>query len=160
MSFQIRRATHEDAEAIIHVHVNSIRTLCANDYTVEQVEAWTGRNFKPELWKQAIDRDFIWVVQSGKDVLGFGHFAVMDEENGEVLGLYFIPPAIGQGLGKKMFAEFVRIANQHHLKRITLHSTITAKKFYEHLGLRQYDSDTTVDMRGVAIPCFPMEIDL
>lgn len=160
MSFIIRRANHADAEAIIHVHVNSIRHVCAKDYTKRQIEAWSGRKFKAELWRQSIDRDFVWVVQHDNDVVGFGHFAVMDDDHGEVLGLYFIPPAIGQGLGKKMFAEFIKLANAYKLKRITLHSTITAKKFYEHLGFHQSGGDTTVDMRGVAIPCYPMEIDL
>lgn len=160
MSFQIRRAIHADAEAIIHVHVDSIRHICAKDYTPEQIEAWSGRKFKAELWKQAMDRDFIWVVEHEKKIVGFGHFAVMDDDSGEVLGLYFIPPAIGHGLGKKMFAEFIKLANAYKLKRISLHSTITAKKFYEHLGFHQNGSDTTIEMRGVAIPCYPMEIDL
>lgn len=160
MNFLIRRANHADAEAIIHVHVNSIRHVCAKDYTSEQIEAWSGRNFKPELWKQAMDRDFIWVIEQDNNIVGFGHFAVMDDEVGEVLGLYFIPQAIGHGLGKKMFAEFIKLANAYKLKRITLHSTITAKTFYEHLGLYQNASDTTVEMRGVAIPCYPMEMEL
>lgn len=160
MNFNIRRAIHADAPGIIHVHVNSIRHVCGKDYTAEQIEAWAGRNFKPSLWEQAIDRDFIWVIEENQQVLGFGHFAVMDNDNGEVLGLYFIPPAIGHGLGKRMFQEFLKVARSHHLKRITLHSTITAKTFYESLGFQQYESDTTVEMRGVAIPCHPMELKI
>ncbi len=160
MNFKIRRAQHSDSQGIIDVHVKSIREVCGKDYTPEQIEAWAGRRFKTELWHQAIDRDYIWVIEADKSILGFGHFAVMDENNGEVLGLYFIPPVIGNGCGRKMFAEFVKVAKEHNLTKINLHSTITAKSFYESLGFHQNGSDTTIEMRGIAIPCYPMEFDL
>ena len=160
MDFIIRRAIHSDAEGIIHVHVKSIREICAKDYSEEQIEAWAGRKFKPELWIQAMDRDFIWVIENDAKIVGFGHLAIMDGESCEVLGLYFIPPALGLGFGKKMFFEFISVANNHHLKNIRLHSTVTARTFYESLGFKQNAGDTTVDMRGVAIPCYPMELSL
>ena len=160
MNFIIRRALHSDSQEIIDVHVRSIREICGKDYTPDQIEAWAGRTFKPELWNQAIDRDYIWVIETDEKISGFGHLAVMDEINGEVLGLYLIPPAIGNGLGKKMIEEFIKVAKDHNLKKINLHSTITAKSFYESLGFHQSGSDTTVEMRGVAIPCYPMELNL
>ena len=40
MNFIIRQARDEDALGIISVHVNSIRNVCAKDYTSEQIEAW------------------------------------------------------------------------------------------------------------------------
>lgn len=160
MAFIIRRAIHSDAEGIILAHVTSIREICAKDYTEEQIEAWAGRKFKPELWVQAMDRDFIWIIENDSKVVGFGHLAVMDEDSCEVMGLYFIPQAVGHGLGKKMFQEFITVARQHHLKNIRLHSTVTARTFYESLGFLQSGSDTTVEMRGVAIPCYPMELSI
>lgn len=160
MDFIIRRAIHSDAEGIIHAHVKSIREICAKNYTSEQIEAWAGRKFNPKLWIQAMDRDFIWVIEHDSQVVGFGHLAIMDAEYCEILGLYFIPPAVGQGLGKKMFQEFIAVAHNHQLKNMRLHSTVTARSFYESMGFRQSAGDTTVEMRGVAIPCYPMELSL
>jgi len=160
MDFIIRRAIHSDAEGIIDVHVRSIREICSKDYTDEQIEAWSGRKFKSELWIQAMDRDFVWIVEHDSKVTGFGHLAIMDQDSCEVMGLYFVPPAIGQGLAKKMFLEFFSVARENRLKLIRLHSTITARAFYESLGFMQSASDTTIEMRGVAIPCYPMELYL
>lgn len=160
MGFIIRRAIHSDAEDIINVHVKSIRDVCAKDYTVEQIEAWAGRKFKPEMWIQAMDRDYIWVIEYDSKVTGFGHLAIMDEETCEVMGLYFVPSAIGQGLGKKIFQEFLSVAKKNQSKKMRLHSTLTARSFYESLGFRQSASDTTIEMRGVAISCYPMELSL
>lgn len=157
MTFSIRRAKHKDAAGIIHAHVSSIRDLCAKDYAPEQIEAWSGRKFRPDLWCQTIDRDFVWVVESNNQILGFGHLALMDVGCGEIMGLYFIPPAVGRGLGKEMFQEMLQIARLNKLEKLTLHATITAKSFYEALGFFQSGSDDSVEMQGVAIPCFPME---
>lgn len=160
MSCLIRRAKHEDAEGIIHSHVTSIRELCSKDYTFEQIEAWAGRKFRAPLWHQAIDRDFVWVVEKDSHVRGFGHLAIMDEENGELMGLYFTPEICGQGLARKLFKEILKVAREHNLNRINLYATITARSFYENLGFVQSDSDTTIEMRGVPIPCYPMQLSL
>ncbi|MBF2004206.1 MAG: hypothetical protein IGS49_01680 [Chlorogloeopsis fritschii C42_A2020_084] len=39
---KIRPATLEDAAAICHVHLTSVRVLCARDYTPKEIEAWIG----------------------------------------------------------------------------------------------------------------------
>ena len=158
MNFSIRRAKHEDAEGIIIAHVSSIRNICSKDYTPAQIEAWAGRKFRAELWCQTIDRDYVWIIEHEGKILGFGHLALMSEELGEIMGLYLIPPAIGKGLAKALFAELFKTCQDNQLKKINLHATITAKSFYETLGFYQSGSDDTIKMQGVAIPCFPMEL--
>lgn len=160
MACLIRRALHGDADGIIQSHVQSIRELCSNDYTPAQIEAWAGRRFRAVLWQQVIDRDFVWVVEEDSEVMGFGHFAVMDEENGELMGLYLRPAACGKGLAKLLFNEILQVAKEHNLNKINLHATITARAFYEKLGFRQSGSDTTIEMQGVPIPCYPMQLSL
>jgi hypothetical protein len=39
---KIRPATLEDAVAIYHVHLTSVRVLCARDYKPKEIEAWIG----------------------------------------------------------------------------------------------------------------------
>jgi putative acetyltransferase len=157
MEIFIRRAKHQDADGIIKAHISSIRNICRKDYSSEQINAWAGRKFRADLWCQTIDRDYVWVIDDGSAILGFGHFAVMSEEVGEVMGLYFTEQALGQGLGKKMFQEMLSIARSNNLKKIILHATITAKTFYEQLGFYQSGSDDAIEMQGVPVPCFPME---
>lgn len=160
MVYDIRRALHSDAEDIIHAHVESIRRICSKDYTPQQIEAWSGRKFRIPLWEDTIDRDYVWVVTYKNKVHGFGHFAVMDNENGEVMGLYLTPEICGKGLAKKLFEEILKIAYKQQLKKINLHATITARGFYERLGFFQSASDTTIEMQGVPIPCFPMTFEI
>ncbi len=153
----IRRARHEDAEHIITAHVRSIRFVCGKDYTPAQIEAWASRLLKASLWCQAMDRDYVWVVDDGTKVQGYGHLAMMSETVGEVMGLYLAPEAIGLGMGKKMFSLIYLEASKHGLTKLQLHSTITAKFFYETLGFKRQGDITSVEIAGTEIPCYEME---
>jgi putative acetyltransferase len=160
MDIIIRRAVHRDANGIIDTHELSIREICSHDYTPEQIQAWANFRLRPEVWCQKIDRDFMWVADCNGESLGFGHFAIMDNEVGEVLGLYLTSQITGKGIAKKIFLEILEVAIKHHLKFIELYSTITAKGFYESLGFKQSAGDTTIDINGMAIPCYPMKLEL
>ena len=160
MTYNIRRARHSDAEGIINAHIKSIRKICSKDYTSAEIEAWSGRKFRVPHWQDTIDRDFVWVIECNNAVQGFAHFAVMDSENGEVMGLYLTPEVCGKGFARKLFTKIFQVASDQKLKKINLHATKTAKSFYEHLGFLQTSSDTTIEMQGVPIPCFPMEFDI
>ncbi|WP_408097523.1 GNAT family N-acetyltransferase [Peredibacter sp. HCB2-198] len=157
MMINVRRALHSDAQNIIDSHVRSIREICFKDYTPEQIEAWAGRKFKPELWWQTIDRDYVWVVEVNSQVRGFAHLAFMDKDTAEVLGLYLAPEAKGLGAGKTLFNILRSEAKSQGVKKLQLHATLTAKTFYETFGFIQTAGLDSVEMRGVDIPCVPME---
>lgn len=158
--YRIRYAQHTDALDIIHVHRGSIRDICSKDYTPEQIEAWAGRKFKPELWCQTIDRDYVWVVELNSEVVGFGHLAIMSETTAEVMGLYFLDVLRGKGAGKNLLNIMNEVAISQMVKKIELHATITAKSFYESQGFAQMPGKCSVEMQGVDIPCYPMEKNL
>jgi GNAT superfamily N-acetyltransferase len=160
MNYLIRRAKHSDSEGIISAHVTSIRETCSRDYTQQEITAWSGRKFQPHLWCQVMDRDFVWVIEADRKVEGFGHFAIMDETAGEVMGLYLTPVIQSKGYGRSLLKEMIKVAQTHHLKKVNLFSTKTAKRFYEALGFFQNGSDTSIEMQGVPIECYPMRLDV
>lgn len=72
------------------------------------------------------------------------------------MGLYFTPEARGLGMGKNLLQTMKNEAEKNGLSELQLHATITAKSFYESHGFKQSAGDTSIQMRGVEIPCFPM----
>ena len=160
MSFFVRRAEHKDAGGIIQAHRRSIRELCAADYTPEQIEAWAGRNFKEELWRATIDKDFVWVVSDASPAIyGFGH---LQEKEGAayIAGLYFVPELKGKGFGREIFSLMVAECQKRSLAKLKLHSTKTALAFYQHLGFQALGPETSIRLGGEAIPCYEMECPL
>jgi GNAT superfamily N-acetyltransferase len=153
----IRRARYQDAAGIFLSHQESIRQHCSKDYTQAEILAWTDRYFRPSLWHQSIDRDFLWVVEENQRILGFGHFAVLLENAGEIMGLYLLPEAIGRGLGREMFKQFITVAKENCVHVIELQSTLTAESFYVQMGCLPTGPSETIEMRGVPIPCIPMK---
>lgn len=157
--FLIRRANSSDAEGIIGAHLSSIKNVCSKDYTKVQIEAWArGRNEKPEFMRQAIQRDFVWVVESQLRILGFSQLAIMDDENAEVMGLYLMPKALGQGLGKELLHQILEVCRDRKLKSLSLLSTLTARKFYEGHGFVLQLPVTTILIQNVPVPCYAMEL--
>ncbi len=156
MSYGIRRAKPEDALEIIDSHVRSIREVCSSDYNAEQIQAWSGGDFSAEHWHKTILSDFVWVIEVGARVRGFGHMSILDANVAEVMGLYFAPEAKGLGGGKELMQIMSREAKARGIASLRLHSTLTAKPFYESFGFRQIEGNCEIKIGGVQIPCYPM----
>jgi len=74
MNFKIRRGSHTDAAGIIDAHRCSIRKVCSDDYTEEQINVWSGRDFKEEVWREIMDKDTVEViVDASEAIFGFCH---------------------------------------------------------------------------------------
>lgn len=154
--YKIRRARHEDAEGIIDSHSRSIQEICKDDYTPEEIKAWSSRKQKPISWCQSIERDFIWVVEKNNKVEGFGHLALMSEVSSEVLGLYLSKEVIGLGAGRDLFHLMKTEAEFHSIIQIELLATLTAKAFYQRMGCKEVPGIKSILIGGVPIPCIPM----
>lgn len=160
MTITIRKAREEDSRAIYDSHQSSIRNICINDYTIEQVEAWAGRKYDPDRWSKTIQRDYVWVVEVDHEVHGFGHFRILDQNIGQVNGLYFDERARGHGAGRLIFQKMKEVAELKGLKKIVLQSTVTSKGFYEKIGFTCTGLKGQLEIRGQSIEYHPMEMIL
>ncbi len=152
----IRKAVHQDAALIIQAHIRSIREICAADYTPEQVAAWSGRDFKVSRWCESMDRDQVWVIANEQqDIFGFGHLMFPAEGEAYVAGLYFVPEAKGQGLGKQMMELILAEARLRQVKLIKLDGTKNAVQFYLAAGFVAGEC-SSVTMSDQKIDCVKM----
>jgi putative acetyltransferase len=152
----VRRATVDDAEAICDLHICSIRGLCANDYTPEQIEAWAGRK-KPELYSRAMTEGgetmFVAVDEQGR-IIGFAAFKAA-----EIYGLYVAPEAIRRGVGSELLDAAEAAMRLSGVAVVRFRSTLTALSFYQRHGY-QHGDDAISRMGGVDIPCVWMSKNL
>ena len=156
----IRKAVKEDARLIIQAHIRSIREVCSSEYTVEQVKAWSGRDFQVSRWQQTMDHDHVWVISNDqKEIFGFGHLSFPTEEEAYLAGLYFVPEVIGLGFGKQMMELMLNEVNKRQTKMIKLNATKTALKFYLKAGF-SVDETSFIMMSDQKIDCINMHLQL
>lgn len=134
----IRRATDADAEAITPVHVASIRTLCANDYTQQRIDAWAGWKSPDKYRKAMAAGELFFVAEVDGRVVGF---SVLFGD--EVKAVYLHPDRVGQGLGRKLLEAVEAEARSAGVTELKLTSTLTAVPFYEACGTRRATSTST-----------------
>lgn len=147
----IRLARPADASHIRDVHVASVHTLCAKDYTPEQLTAWTDR--EPEAYRTRMDQPdgAFLVAEWGKKIVGFS--SLLGEE---VLSLYVHPDHAGRGVGGALMDAIEEAARKKGVVVLRLNSSLTAVPFYEKRGYRNVRPSLFHLPNGVDIPCFAM----
>lgn len=149
----VRKAQPEDAEAICHVHFASVRTLCVNDYTPEQIEAWVG-NLTPEGHRNAIEKKSEIMFVADKKGIITGFYSLFDNE---VRAVYVHPDYVHQGVGKLLLEAVEKEAVYQHIEKLQLSASTNAQSFYQACGYKVVEHSFHTLRSGVQIPCVYME---
>jgi peptidase E/ribosomal protein S18 acetylase RimI-like enzyme len=157
----IRRAARCDAAGIHAAHDRSIRTIASRDYSAEQILAWTCRGFdavEASRLQDEIRHDPMWVIEVAGRILGYAHLKTPFDSapNVYLQSLYLTPEAAGQGLARKLMRLVEREGVRRGAPAVVLHSSKTARGFYEKLG---YELTGPLDyhmVSGVNLERWPM----
>ena len=68
-NLKIRDATLEDAKELLEVHIRSIREICSDDYTDEQISAWSDPK-TDESYHEPISKGCFWVAEFDGKIVG------------------------------------------------------------------------------------------
>ncbi len=136
----IRKASPADLEAIWRLHVSSVRSLAADHYAPEQIEAWVG-NMGPALYRPVVQRGRIWVVllrtpsaaEKGGELVAFGQ---LSPDHGELEALYVTPERAGRGVGRRLLRHLESRARGAGRVQLHLSASQNAVAFYRRQGYR------------------------
>jgi len=148
MSFNIRRAQPEDADAACRVLRRSIEECCADDHKRDPkiLSAWLA-NKTPEnvgLWFGSTG--YAVLAERAGGIVG----VAMLSGSGSVVLNYLISEARYQGIGRAMLAALETEALQRGFSKIELTSTATAHQFYLRNGYS--DTGTNGSAFGMSAP--------
>ena len=129
-NLKIRDATLEDAKELLEVHIRSIREICSNDYTDEQISAWSDPK-TDESYHEPISKGCFWVGEFDGKIVGFSQIIPADNE---VLAVYVHPEYLRKGIGRKLLERMELEAERLGLEFLQMDSSVTAKAFYESAG--------------------------
>lgn len=115
---------------------------------------WAGQF---EITPNLLARDWTCVARDGNRALGF---AVVDDEQSELVHLWVLPEAQRRGIGRHLLAAAVDEARKRGLAALRIESDPNAAVFYESCGARRV-GERTAPMPGMPERVLPiMVIDL
>lgn len=149
----VRQAQLKDVEQICLVHIASVRVLCANDYTPNQIEAWVGK-LTPKRHLEAMEEtgEIMFVASKSQAIIGFSSLF----EN-ELCAVYVHPDYARQGVGTMLLNAVETEAISQNIEKLEFSASINAKPFYQRRGYEVVERSFHTLRSGVRIPCFLME---
>lgn len=145
----IRPATAADAGAIRDVHLESIRGLCSNAYSPEEIEAWT-RPREAALYAGAMaegEKMMVAEVPGGR-VVGFGALYAA-----EIRAVYVLPAFINLGIGSALLRALEERAFAGGHLRLHLQASLPAVRFYCKHGYLDDGPGVYVLADGTELQC-------
>ena len=128
---RIRPFLASDAVETAKTHINTIRYINSKDYSSKEIMVWS-RSSSARKLRNSMKKRIRFVAVENKKIIGFCDFS----HDGELTGLYVHKDFQNKGIGLALLKRLEKEAkNQGHLE-LSLHSTITAKNFYQANGYK------------------------
>ncbi len=154
VDISVRHAQPFDAGQIYQVLATSIRTLCASDYTSEQLEAVIS-NSNAEFYQRAIAQGCITIFVAETEGLLIGFASLCNAIVGD---LFVHPLYVRQGVGTRLLNAVEAEALYRNICKLGVSASITAKSFYLSRGYQVVKpSVVTNPESGVQVPCIDLE---
>ena len=150
----IRPATVSDHPAMEAVFCASVRTLCAEVYGQEIIDAWVGPEGRDRFARgRQRGNEYYVLVRDGR-VAAFGALKVDDQ----LLEALFVEPSLaGQGVGRALLAFLVGVARAAGCLKLRVNASINATGFYRANGFSETGRGELELGGGVALGSVFME---
>lgn len=117
---------------------DTVHSICNNEYSEEELEAWSPEKMDKLYWRVALIRNYTIVAVEDNKVIGFGDM----EKDGYINRLYTHKDYLRKGVGRAIINKLEERARKKKLRYISLEASKTAIGFY--LKLCFLDAGTIV----------------
>lgn len=129
----IRRLLDDEYEDVVKLIVQTVHTVCADDYTKEELDAWAPSNFDVPKFRQNLSGSLnLAAFEKGK-LVGF----ISLERNGYINRLYTHKDFLHRGIGEALFKKAESWAKENGICELSLDSSKTAEGFYLKMGFEK-----------------------
>ena len=126
----IRNANPGDLTEMQELFVNTISTICKNDYSVDQINAWTSSIENIPRWNNRIASQYFLVADLDNKIVGYASL-----KNNDYLDLLYVHKDYQKrGIASKLYSEIEKQVIRNN--STTLHADVskTAKPFFLNIG--------------------------
>lgn len=150
----LRPYRSEDCPALIALFQDTVRHVCAIDYTPPQLTAWSGNPLE-DIWDASFRSHYTLVAVLGEEIVGFADMAPGgDGDPGTYLDrLYVHKDHQREGIATALCDALESAAPSG---RIYTHASLTARPFFLARGYQEVRRQT-VERLGVKMDNFVME---
>ncbi|WPO80648.1 GNAT family N-acetyltransferase [Flavobacterium sp. KACC 22761] len=126
----LKKATIADLPEMQELFVQTIQSVCKNDYNPDQIEAWISGVKLTQRWIDVIEKQLVLLAIIENKIVGFGTL-----KDGNYIDFFFIHKDFQRkGIANKILTELELEAKKQHSKTIISDVSITAKPFFEKKG--------------------------
>ena len=149
--FILRRYQPNDIDAILSLFHDTVHSVCAKDYTPEQLGAWAGGSVDKAAWNVSLQAHHTLVAENGGMIVGFGDI------DGDYLDrLYVHKDWQGRGVATAILTALEQHAREAGKVCIVTHASVTARLFFERRGFAMV-KEQQVERKGMLLTNFVME---
>lgn len=146
---RIRKYRTSDCGHLAELFYHTVHSVNAKDYTKEQLDVWATGTVDLEEWDESFLKHYTVVAVENHEIVGFGDM----DDSGYLDRLFVHKDHQGEGIGSEICDELKRSVSG---KKITTHSSITARAFFEHRGYRVIQEQTVI-RNGISLTNYIME---
>lgn len=145
----IRAYTFKDAQATLSLFLDTVKSINARDYSDCQIKVWVNPNKDLNQWNLSLLQNHSFVAQIKGEIVGF----IDISPSGYLDRLFVHKDHQGQGIASTLFQKVIDLFD---FKKITTHSSISAKPFFLSKGFTVI-KEQQVELQGVYLTNFVME---
>lgn len=145
---KLREYRASDCPELTRLFYDTVHSVCAGDYTPEQLDAWADGRPDLEAWDRTLSAHDTLVAEEEGRILGFGDMAA----DGYLDHLFVYREAQGRGIASALCAA---LEGRCSAPEFTVHASKTARTFFQSRGY-QVVREQQVERKGILLTNFVM----
>ena len=150
----IRKFQESDIHQVVLLFYETVHSVNAVDYSIEQLNAWAPQNELKTFsknWNKSLRNNISYVIEINNKIVGFSDLTY----EGYLNRLYVHKDFQEQNIATNLVNKLETIARENKLPKIYTEASITAKPFFENHGY-QIISSQNIERKGITLPNFLM----
>ncbi len=129
----IRLSKLSDLTEMQKMFVDTISTICKDDYSPEQIMVWTSSIENTQRWTDKLTSQYFLVAVFDNKIVGYASL----ENNNYFDFLYVHKDYQRQGIADRLYSEIEKEANNRKATVLNSDVSETARRFLKKKGLKQ-----------------------
>ncbi|MBI1286571.1 MAG: GNAT family N-acetyltransferase [Flavobacteriales bacterium] len=151
LKISIRLSKLSDLTEMQKMFVDTISTICKDDYSPEQIKVWTSSIENTQRWTDKLTSQYFLIAELDNKIVGYASL----ENNDYFDFLYVHKDYQRQGIADRLYSEIEKEAIKRNATILNSDVSETARRFFEKKGFKIITPQTNI-IKGVEIVNYKM----